>query len=231
MATQASMDPFHPSALDSSSRKTSRRLVARIGSRTAGLVPGLAVLVLVVYAVLFAAGYRTVAVYSGSMEPELHVGSLAFVKSIDSADVRVGDIITFQDPRTPGRLITHRVAKRFRHDGQVVYRTKGDANPTVDPWTIALPGTVGRTRFDLPVVGYALVYAKTREVRTGLLLLFAAVLLGWVLAKIWRSPKPRPVAEPVVAAEPVAAAEASTRSLLALTGLTLVWVVVRAVRA
>jgi signal peptidase len=167
------------------------QVITRIGSWTAGLVPGLAVLALCVYAGFFAAGYRTVAVYSGSMEPVLHVGSLAWVKAVPSEDVRVGDVITFQDPQTPGRLITHRVVRRFRHDGRLVYRTKGDANRVLDPWTIALPGTVGRYSFDVPVIGYGLVYAKTREVRTALILLFSLVVLVWVLDRIWR---PRPAA-------------------------------------
>ena len=222
------------------------RTISRIGSTTAGLVPGLAVLALVVYAVLFAAGYRTVAVYSGSMEPQLHVGSVVFVKAIDSADVRVGDVITFQDPRTPGRLITHRVVERFTHEGELVYRTKGDANASVDPWTISLPGTVGRASFDIPVVGYALVYAKTREVRTTLLILFALVLLAWLLARIWRTPKPEAVvettvAEPaappapapvaVAAPAPVQAASVRNASLAVASGVVLVWLVSRAVRA
>ena len=38
--------------------------------RTAGLFTGLAVLAAVAYLTLFLAGYRPVAVYSGSMEPE-----------------------------------------------------------------------------------------------------------------------------------------------------------------
>lgn len=221
------------------------RTIARIGSWTAGLVPGLAVLALVLYAVAFAAGYRTVAVYSGSMEPELHVGSLAFVKPVESADVRVGDVITFQDPRTRDRLITHRVVKRFVHKGELVYRTKGDANTSVDPWTIALPGTVGRTTFDIPVVGYALVYAKTREVRTALLIAFAGVLLLWVLARIWRTPKPveaaaepQPEPQPVVAAgepqvalaAPAVARESTATPFLVLSGLFLVWLIARLVR-
>jgi signal peptidase len=171
------------------------QIIARIGSWTVGLVPGLAVLLLCVYAGFYAAGYRTVAVYSGSMEPVLHVGSLAWVKPVPSDEVRAGDVITFQDPTTPGRLITHRVVQRFRHDGQTVYRTKGDANPTRDPWNIVLPGQVGRYSFDVPVVGYALVYAKTREVREALIFLFALVALAWVLDRIWRSPK-QAAAEP-----------------------------------
>lgn len=45
--------------------------MARIGNWTASLALGLAVLSVCLYAALFAAGYRAVAVYSGSMEPEL----------------------------------------------------------------------------------------------------------------------------------------------------------------
>jgi signal peptidase len=166
------------------------RTFTRIGSWTAGLATGLAVLAVGAYAVSFAAGYRAVAVYSGSMEPELHVGSLAFVKPVRSTEIAVGDVITFQDPQTRGRLITHRVVERLQHEGRFVYRTKGDANDERDPWTVALPGTVGRYAFDLPVAGYALVYAKTREVRTALILLFSLLVLVWILRRIWRSPAP-----------------------------------------
>lgn len=164
--------------------------MARIGNWTASLALGLAVLSVCVYAALFAAGYRAVAVYSGSMEPELHVGSIAFVKPTTSAEIRAGDVITFSDPREPRRLITHRVVERFRHKGRLVFRTKGDANLQRDPWTVALPGTVGRYSFDVPVAGYALVYAKTREMRTALILLFSFVILVWLLGRIWRSPRP-----------------------------------------
>jgi signal peptidase I len=169
------------------------RTLSRIGSLTASLVPGLAVLALLAYAVLYLAGFRAVAVYSGSMEPELQVGAVAFVRPVESAEIRAGDVITFQDPRTPGRLITHRVVERFTHEGALVYRTKGDANASVDPWTVELPGQVGRHAFDVPLAGYALIYAKTREVRSALVLLFAGVLLAWLLHRIWRRPEP-PVA-------------------------------------
>ena len=223
------------------------RTLSRIGSLTASLVPGLVVLALLAYAVLYLAGFRAVAVYSGSMEPQLNVGAVAFVQPVDSAEIRAGDVVTFQDPRTPGRLITHRVVERFTHEGELVYRTKGDANASVDPWTVELPGQVGRLAFDLPLAGYALIYAKTREVRTALILLFAGVLLAWLLHRIWRRPEP-PVAaavapdagpEPVVpaVAEPPAAVAATrprgtaAKPVLVLSGLVVLWLLARLVRA
>ena len=107
--------------------------------RTAGLLTGLAVLAAVAYGGLFLAGYRPVAVYSGSMEPDLAVGSLAFVERVPADEIAVGDVITFSDPYQPGRLVTHRVVETAeRPEGGLAYRTKGDANLERDPWTIAL---------------------------------------------------------------------------------------------
>jgi signal peptidase len=155
--------------------------------RTAGLVTGLAVLAAVAYVGLFLAGYRPVAVYSGSMEPDLAVGSLAFVERVPSEQIAVGDVITFTDPYQPGRLVTHRVVETAEQpEGGLAYRTKGDANLERDPWTIALGEQGGRVAFDLPYAGYALWYAKTREARTLLILLVAGLVLVALLRSIWR---------------------------------------------
>lgn len=167
-----------------------RRPLGTIARRTAGPLCGLAVLVALAYAGLLLAGYRPVVVYSGSMEPELGVGSLAFVESVPAADIATGDVITFTDPYQPARLVTHRVVEVVdRPEGGLAYRTKGDANAHRDPWAIALPAEAGRTAFDVPYVGYALWYAKTREARTLLILLLASLVLGGLLRRIWR-PEP-----------------------------------------
>jgi signal peptidase len=170
-----------------------RRQLGTIARRTAGLACWLAVLGALAYAGLFLAGYRPVVVYSGSMEPALHVGSLAFVKSVPATEIERGDVITFTDPYQPERLVTHRVVEVVeRPEGGLAYRTKGDANEHRDPWAIALPPQAGRTAFDVPYVGYALWYAKTREARTLLIALVALLALVLVLRRIWR-PAPEPV--------------------------------------
>jgi signal peptidase I len=185
-----------------------RRRLGTIAKGTAGLLCGLAVLGALAYAALLLAGYRPVVVYSGSMEPELGVGSLALVKSVPSESVRVGDVITFVDPYQPGRLVTHRVVEAVeRLEGGLAYRTKGDANAHRDPWAIALPAQAGRTAFDVPYVGYALWYAKTREARTLLIVLVAAFTLFWLLGRIWR---PEPAAEAKISAEPSSSASDGT---------------------
>src|SRR5206468_7326916 len=162
----------------------SSRTIARV---TTALVAGAIVTLVAAYAALLVAGYRPVAVSSGSMRPTLCVGSLAVDKVVDARSVRVGDVITFNDPFVKGRLVTHRVAQIVPTKHGLAYRTKGDANAVRDPWAIRLSDKVGRVALDVPLAGYVLWYAHTRELRALLLAVFAAFVLVAALRRIWRS--------------------------------------------
>lgn len=163
-----------------------RRSIGAVIKVTVGLLCGLAVTFAVAYAAALVAGYKPVAVYSGSMRPTIPVGGLAFDRTIHGGEVRVGDVITFSDPFIKGRLVTHRVVEILQTAKGPAYRTKGDANAVRDPWTIRLQGNVGQVSFTVPAAGYVLVYAHTREVRSALVLLAAGLLLFQVLRWIWR---------------------------------------------
>jgi signal peptidase I len=163
-----------------------RRFIRTASKVTVGLLSGAAVAVAAAYVGLTAVGYKPVAVYSGSMRPTIPVGGLVLDRAIPSKEVRVGDVITFSDPYVKGRLVTHRVIDILQTPHGLAYRTKGDANPGRDPWTIRLTGQVGRVSFGVPVAGYILFYAHTREVRSLLISLAALSLLVGVLRRIWR---------------------------------------------
>ena len=62
-------------------------------------------------------------VLSGSMEPELSVDDLVFVREQD--DYKTGDVVVYQDGRS---LVIHRIIE-VTEEG---YITKGDANNTAD---------------------------------------------------------------------------------------------------
>jgi signal peptidase len=162
------------------------RFMKKASKVTVGLLSGAAVAFAVAYAALTVVGYEPVAVYSGSMEPTIPVGGLAVDRAIAARDVRVGDVITFSDPYVKGRLVTHRVVDILQTPRGFAYRTKGDANPGRDPWTIRLAGQVGRVSFSVPVAGYVLFYAHTREVRGSLICLVALMLMFAMLRWIWR---------------------------------------------
>ena len=167
----------------------SLRTIARVAT---ALVAGAVVAFVVGYAALLAAGFKPVVVYSGSMRPTLGVGSLAVDRVAPARSVRVRDVITFNDPYVTGRLVTHRVARIVPTEHGLAYRTKGDANTTRDPWAIRLDDKVGRVAFDVPLAGYVLWYAHTREIRALLLAVFAAFVLVAALRRIWRNEPARP---------------------------------------
>jgi signal peptidase len=164
--------------------RRSFRTIARV---TTALVAGAVVTLVAAYAGLLVVGFKPVAVYSGSMRPTLGVGSLAVDRVVPASSVRVGDVITFNDPYVTRRLVTHRVAQIVQTKYGLAYRTKGDANATRDPWAIKLNDKVGRVAFHVPLAGYALWYAHTREIRAGLLGAFALFVLIGVLRRIWRT--------------------------------------------
>jgi signal peptidase I len=168
-----------------------------IRARTIGRLGGLAMAwavgafcmaLLAVVALPGAVGMRSFTVMSGSMEPTIHVGDVVIDKKIRPLDARPGDVVTFSDPTGRRRLITHRIrSMRVRGDTvQVV--TKGDANNTVERWTVPANGRIGRVQLRVWKLGYPLVYAHSRFVLIGLVALPALLLCLVELRKIWASP-------------------------------------------
>ncbi|MGM0439091.1 MAG: signal peptidase I [Patescibacteria group bacterium] len=89
--------------------------------------------------------YDLKAVVSGSMEPEISVGSLVVIVPEDNLEV--GDIITFRKGKN---LVTHRVVSR-QND---TYITAGDANDTTDPKPVDKESVVGEVAFSIPFLGF-----------------------------------------------------------------------------
>ncbi len=148
-----------------------------------GLLLGLAAgLVLAMLGPLVAGG-RTLSVLTGSMEPTLHVGDLVVDRTIPATRIQVGDVVTFRSPDDAGKLITHRVRRVSLAPGTVRVTTKGDANLTVERWSIPADGTVGRVVTRVPKLGYLLVWTRTPVGRM-LLIVLPACLLG--ITQLWR---------------------------------------------
>jgi signal peptidase len=161
-------------------------VLRRIATTATVLVGTVAVAAALSLVGLRVAGYEPEVVYTGSMRPTFPVGSLVFARSVPSSSVRVGDVISFVDPKDSSKVITHRVVQRIRRPEGFAYRTKGDFNSSRDPWNLALPARAGRIAFDVPVAGYVLWYGRTREVRLALVAAIALAILGSLLRSIWR---------------------------------------------
>lgn len=121
-------------------------------------------------------GYRIYILHTGSMSPTLRPGD-AVLDGPAPASVHPGEVVTFTVHSGPDSVVTHRVAS-FSNG---IVHTKGDANRTVDPWSLHLSQVVGSAVAFLPRVGYALVYLKQPAgVASIVTVLFSLVLLWQV---------------------------------------------------
>lgn len=102
-------------------------------------------------------GYQSLAVLSGSMEPEISVGSIVFAKETDPADLEVGDVITYR--LSGNTLVTHRIIEKDEVAEQFI--TQGDANDVADNSPVEYQNVVGEVTMHLPLLGYLSIYIKT----------------------------------------------------------------------
>jgi signal peptidase len=83
--------------------------------------------------------------------------------------LQVGDVITYTPPpgSGPEGRITHRIAWIGSDQlGRRVFRTKGDANASADPWTFTLDQpTQAKVAFHVPYVGFVFAALSIRDVR------------------------------------------------------------------
>lgn len=125
-------------------------------------------------------------VESGSMVPDLPVGSVAIVRPESLAAVQVGQILAFHPPHMKSYVRIHRVIALDRRNGQVWIRTKGDANNTADPGPVRLKGDLAYHEvFEVPFVGYGAVYLYRHSTRTGLEVALFLVVVAGGMYLIW----------------------------------------------
>jgi signal peptidase I len=143
------------------------------------------VAVLLVPAVL---GLQRYVIVGGSMTGTIDKGSVAYARLTPVGQLKAGDIITFVPP-SDSRPVTHRVVSIKRSEqGELVFRTKGDANTTIDPWKITFPRPQqARYVFHVRYVGYLLALLSIRSVRLLLIGLPALVIAVSILWSLWRS--------------------------------------------
>lgn len=99
-------------------------------------------------------GWQGGIVLTGSMEPALKTGSLAFVQPVgDASSVKVGDIVTFVLPSDPGEEISHRVVEVVNGSQGLEFRTKGDANQSADTELVPAADVHGKVRLSVPYLG------------------------------------------------------------------------------
>lgn len=126
------------------------------------------------------AGYQVFEVVSGSMEPEIPVGSVVYVKQVEPSTLKVGDVVAYQDE---SGVVVHRVTTNRTSIGELV--TKGDANNVEDFSPIPYNAVLGRAEVHIPYVGTFMSIYSTMAGKVYLLLVAACgVMLNMVGASM-----------------------------------------------
>lgn len=116
----------------------------------------LIVLVLVMFAPrLF--GWQNLAVLSGSMEPNISVGSMVIIKDVNPEELETGDVITFRV--SDSTLVTHRVVENNVETQEIT--TKGDANDVNDGNPVSYSNVIGELFISIPLLGYLSIYMQS----------------------------------------------------------------------
>lgn len=159
------------------------RAVGRWADRALNVAVAVGCVVAAMALVGSVAGYRGLVVESGSMRPAIPVGALVVSERIHPLEARPGQVVTFRDELLGNRLVTHRLVQEVR-DGDVVHiTTKGDANRTVEHWTVPVSGQIGRAVLVVP--GGGRILAELGTATGHLVLIWLVVTWAAVLAVRW----------------------------------------------
>jgi len=132
------------------------------------------------------APYKVYVIHTGSMSPNIPSGSAVLVHE---GHYRVGQVITFTEG---GLTVTHRLVA-INKEGLVT--TKGDANPTNDPWHFPKSQIIGGVVVAPRYVGYWITYFRNPLGLVSVLLAAVALWQIWTLgdaSEAESSPASRP---------------------------------------
>ncbi len=87
-------------------------------------------------------------IVSGSMEPEIPIGSVIYVEPAEPETVQTGDVIAFWSGDS---VIAHRVVENQTVEGK--FTTKGDANAGEDMNDVEYDALIGRVSRHYPYLG------------------------------------------------------------------------------
>ena len=136
-------------------------------------------------------GYSFMRTLTGSMEPAISVHSFLVTQDVDPESLQVGDIITFRstEPNLEGALNTHRINSVYEENGQLMFRTKGDANAVEDSEPVVAVNVVGKVVFVSAALGIVVSLFANPLVFLLLVVVPLVVLLGFELANLVKSTK------------------------------------------
>ena len=119
-------------------------------------------------------GMKSLVIISESMEPTIMPNDAIFVKNVSKDELKVGDIISFQDD---GFVNTHRIVEIIDENGNTEYRTKGDNNKRNDRNLVAYSKVEGKYIFKIKGLGNFVELLKDKLTLICLLIILIFILM------------------------------------------------------
>ena len=109
-------------------------------------------------------------IISPSMTPKIKVYDVVFVVKTNPEEIEIGDIISYYSTNDyfNGIPITHRVVEKYNTNEGIIFRTQGDANPTMDNEIILSNNVVGVVKMRIPQLGRIQFFLSSK--------------MGWIIA-------------------------------------------------
>ena len=120
-------------------------------------------------------------VWTGSMTPEISVGSIVVVRPVDPSTLRVGDVATYQVAPDQRAFITHRIIDVNHTTSPVQFTFKGDANPGPDVNPVPAGAIRGKVWFHVPYLG---AIRDALHGKGGISLVAMLVLAGYAMTQL-----------------------------------------------
>ena len=121
-------------------------------------------------------GYRWYKILTSSMSPEILPGDVVIVK-VGADDLQTNDIITFNPTADKNAVLTHRlVGSSVDSEGNILYKTKGDANKSYDVQGVKPEQIIGKVVFTVRYISRIVAYISDH------LILSISALIGFMCA-------------------------------------------------
>jgi len=119
-------------------------------------------------------GYKIFTIISRSMEPEINIDDVIFVKECNEKEIFMGDIITFE---IDDEIITHRVVNIEKHKDEIIYTTKGDSNKFTDVNQVEFWQIKGKYIWKIPKMGKLFNFLRNKYVFGVIIFLLLIILI------------------------------------------------------
>ena len=119
-------------------------------------IPVIAFIVVLVALVSGVFPYYFIGIATQSMMPKINKGDAVIVQKIkDKKKIKKGTIVVFKHK---GKQTVHRLVEIEKVGKKTYYRTKGDANPTIDNVNLQAKDIKGTVLMRIPVIAYPSIY-------------------------------------------------------------------------